>query len=393
MARIRKTGLEEVQMTEIYEVESRLEETEKKLEDAQFALPIDETEDESIGAIELIQGLRISKKLKEKVEKLFTPNRESIKMLVNLHYQMQDMRKALREQIRAIYPDYNEKQDYENNKDVSIANVFILDWLLKNFAIIEAGTSKFLELTCNSTEVGRWLIQIKGIGPALAAGCLAYFDVEGRQYASQFISYAGLNDNNRPWIGRKGAEGVAKEVFGDAKTITDEMVATFATKTQWKYSYFHEAYNENTGRWSKEKLIALASKVPYNKELKCLMWKIGKSFQYLCNKEDSLYGRIFSERRQLEMEKNERGEYAEQAYEAAKRVGKDTEAYKSYSIGKLPKAHLNARAMRYAEKIFISHLFEEMYRARYGKAPARYYILEKEGLHNKEIEPEVPYTK
>ena len=212
MARIRKTGLEEVRMVEIYEVESRLEETEKKLEDAQFALPIDETEDESIGAIELIQGLRISKKLKEKVEKLFTPNRESIKMLVNLHYQMQDMRKALREQIRAIYPDYNEKQDYENNKDVSIANVFILDWLLKNFAIIEAGTSKFLELTCNSTEVGRWLIQIKGIGPALAAGCLAYFDVEGRQYASQFISYAGLNDNNRPWIGRKGAESVAKEV-------------------------------------------------------------------------------------------------------------------------------------------------------------------------------------
>lgn len=49
-------------------------------------------------------------------------------------------------------------------------------------------------------------------------------------------------------------------------------------------------------------------------------------------------------------------------------------------------AHI--RADRYMKKVFISHLFEEMYREEYGKLPNRH-----DNTDRLIIEPEVPYTK
>lgn len=366
---------------ELFEVETHLETMADKLDDAQF-VPFGT--DESDQTVELFQALRVSKQLKSEMRKISNPSREEIKMLINLYYQIQDSRKALREQIRSI-----------ENDDTKKANVIVLDWCLKNFAILETGINGFLQSMCEQTEVGRWLLQITGIGPVLAAGLMAYFDVKGKHYASQFISYAGLNDNNRPFIGRKGADKIIAELGWDKKKeITDEDVVEFAARTQWKYDYLRQkAYDPEKGKWSKVKLSAAAAKIPYNADLKCLMWKVGKSFNWLCNNEKSLYGRLFTERRDIETRKNEAGEYAEQAANIlkTKNIGKNTEAYKSYVQGKLPKAHINARALRWVEKIFISHLFEEMYRVEYNEIPPRYYNLEKDPLHNKEIVPEVPY--
>jgi hypothetical protein len=254
-------------------------------------------------------------------------------------------------------------------------------------------------LICQSTEVGRWLLSINGLGPVLAAGLLGYLDIEGKDYATQFISYAGLNDNNRPWLGAEKSRAIVNEVCGTSKTVTDDMVAEIAVRTQWPYTFLvKRAYTEKDGKgkWSKDKLIKACSMIPYNKELKTHMYKVGSSFQWLCNKPESLYGSLFTQRRQYEMEKNEAGEYAQQAAEKLEKydIGKTTEAYKAYSQGKLPKAHINARAMRWTEKIFLSHLFEEMYRVRYDKVPPRYYSLDKLGEeHNKDIAPEVPFTK
>jgi hypothetical protein len=69
-----------------------------------------------------------------------------------------------------------------------------------------------------------------------------------------------------------------------------------------------------------------------------------------------------------------------------KNYRKNTEAYKAYSVGKLPKAHLTSRAARYAVKIFISHLYErwyELYRKTTPPAPFAISILG----HAHKIEP------
>ena len=382
MPRKKKTEVEQPTIEELGEVVGKLESMAEKLDDSRF-IPLDS--DESNQAIELFQALRVSNQLKSDMKKINNPTREEIKMLVNLYYQIQDSRKALREQIRSIESDESKK-----------ANVIVLDWCLKNFAIIEAGVNEFMKTICEQNEVGRWLLSITGIGPVLAAGCLAYFNIEGKNYASQFISYAGLNDINRPFIGRKGSEKIMEEISKGKKTITDEMVAEFAAKTHWSYEYLrNNAYDPEKSKWSKTKLVAAAAKIPYNADLKCFMWKVGKSFNWLCNNEKSLYGRLFSERRIIETRKNEEGCYAEQAAQilASKNIGKNTEAYKAYIQGKLPKAHINARCLRWVEKIFISHLFEEMYRVHYDKVPPRYYNIAKDPIHNKEINPEVPFHK
>jgi hypothetical protein len=343
--------------------------------------------------VELMKAIKLSKDIKTELMQVDNISRSEIRTVVDMYYQVQDMRKAIREQIRAIEQGRSAKT--ADNKE---ANVTILKWILSNVAIIEKGINESLQMICESNEVGHWLLSINGIGPILAAGLLGYLDVEGRDYATQFISYAGLNDNNRPWLGAEKSRAIVNEVVGTSRTVTDDMVAEIAMKTQWPYSFLvKKAYVEKNGKgkWSKDKLIKACSMIPYNKELKTHMYKVGSSFQWLCNNPNSLYGKLFTERRNYEMLNNESGKYAEQAKRKLEEynIDKSTKAYEAYSQGKLPAAHINARAMRWTEKIFLSHLFEEMYRVRYDKIPPRYYSIDKLGEeHNKDIAPEVPFT-
>ncbi len=374
-------------ISEVSTAEEALYEKSMALDDSQF---IEQYGDPDFTkSFELFKVESLSKKIKDQIINSDNPpSRQEIKTLVDLFYQMQDFRKALREQIRSI----------ESDKTKTTSTV-ILDYFLKSVTVIEVNCQKVLHLICMKSEVGRWLLQIKGIGPVLAAGCLAYFDVEGKQYATQFISYAGLNDNNRPWIGKVGAEAIMKEISSDTY-LDDDQAGRYSIATKWPLNYLRQAaYVEGKG-WKRDQMIKAASKIPYNKGLKVLMWKIGKSFIWVQNKPESVYGHLFAERKALELFKNENNEYADQAANIlqTKKFKKDTIAYQEYSNGKLPQAHIVARAMRRAEKIFIVHLFEEMYRVHHkddpnGNIPPRYYILEhSNGVHNKEIAPEVPYT-
>ena len=54
-------------------------------------------------------------------------------------------------------------------------------------------------------------------------------------------------------------------------------------------------------------------KRPWNAQLKVLCWKLGESFVKVSGNEKAFYGRIYKERKALEMAKNEAGEYAAQA--------------------------------------------------------------------------------
>ena len=326
-------------------------------------LPEDDAE------VDLYKIMKITKDLKSNLTVIKSMSRQEIKMLVTLFYQLQELRKATKNQLRAIEDDEKKK-----------GNTQVLTWILQNFAVSEIGIRDCLHLIAENSEVGQWLTQIIGIGDVLAAGLIAHFDVTGKKYATQFISYAGLNDNNRPWIGEEKANQIIEEVLTNEngkpkKTITDDDVVQIAIKSQWKYEYLVEkAFDQEKQKWDKQKLKKAIKKIPYNKNLKTLMYKVGSSFHWNCNKPNSLYGKLLSERRVYEEKLNAEGAYAEQAEAGAKRVKKDTVAYKYYKEGVLPPGHIIMRAMRYSEKIFISHLFEEMYRVKY-------------------IAPEVPFTE
>ena len=113
----------------------------------------------------------------------------------------------------------------------------------------------------------------------------------------------------------------------------------------------------------------------YSAQRRSAVWNIGTSLMFAqterkekdkvtkevtgIKKQAGLYRTIYDNRRAYEEAKNEAGDYAPlaRAILASSTFGKTTEAYKAYSQGKLPKAHLKARAQRYMEKEFVKQLW------------------------------------
>ena len=342
--------------------------------------------EEYIDTTDVIAALRLTKDLKEEVVSIENPTRAEIKDLVRIRNQIQAVRIATANRDRSIGQRYS-----GNNLD---RNQPLLLWILSNISTMEKDIDKCLGLICQNSEVGRWLMQINGVGPAIAASMLAHFDVTGKQYATQFISYAGLNDNNRPWLGRIKSENIVNDVVGDSKKITTEMLEEISARSQWSYEYLAKnGIPKNGKKWTKDALIKAVAKIPYNAELKRQLFIFGTVIEKTTNP-DSLYANLYHQRKAYEKTINESGGYADQAAEIlrTKNFRSDTDAKKAYEAGMLPPNHIRMRAMRWMNKIFVTHIFEEMYRVEYNKLPPAYYALEHCEGHHDYIGPEVPYT-
>lgn len=203
----------------------------------------------------------------------------------------------------------------------------LIDWVFGNMDTFESDIKRALDRYSMSQKPGQWARSICGIGPVIAAGLLAHIDITKAPTVGHIWRFAGLDP---------------------------------------------------TVKWGK------GEKRPWNAGLKVLCWKIGESFVKVSNPvlhPDDVYGQVYIARKEEEQARNESGALAEQAAAAltAKRIGKDTEAYKAYSVGKLPPAHIHARAKRYAVKLFLSHYHHVAYECEYGTPPPKPYILMQPG--------------
>ncbi len=188
----------------------------------------------------------------------------------------------------------------------------VLQWLADQSRILENNIKRALDAYSKANPLGEWCHSVKGIGPVIAAGLLAHIDLEIATTAGHIWRFAGLDP-----------------------TVT----------------------------WEKK------MKRPWNASLKRLCWIIGECFVKTSGYEDGYYGHVWAERKALEIKRNEAGEFAEQAAVKVGKVGKSTDAYKSYKEGKLPPAHIHARAKRYAVKLFLAHYHEMGYKLVLGKEP------------------------
>ena len=211
-------------------------------------------------------------------------------------------------------------QEFANKKNTEETGILTI--IVNSYKNIEELIKKILDNYVDSHPVGQWLKSITGVGPILAAGLLSYIDMEKVHTAGSIWKYAGWD------VGYKRPKrGVKQE---------------------------------------------------YNNKFRTLCWKIGDCFVKCQNRETDIYGKLYREKKEWYMEKNETGGFADKAeYELTLKTFKpDTEVFKIYSSGKLPQGHINAMAQRYAVKIFLSHLFEVYY---------KYY-------HNGEMPPK-PFTE
>lgn len=188
----------------------------------------------------------------------------------------------------------------------------VLNWLAAQSDTLETQVRQALDRYSNASELGRWARSITGIGPVIAAGLLSHIDIEKAPTVGHIWRFAGLDPT-----------------------------------TQW-------------GKGEKR---------PWNAALKTLCWKAGESFVKVSGHDEDIYGKIYLQRKAYEQQKNDAGEYRDQAEVGAKRVGKNTDAYKHYAQGKLSPGHIHARAKRYAVKLFLSHYHEKAYELHYGKKP------------------------
>lgn len=197
---------------------------------------------------------------------------------------------------------------------------------------LENQIRRALDTWSEGQELGRWAKSICGIGPVIAAGLLAHIDIAKAPTAGHIWRFAGLDP---------------------------------------------------TMEWKK------GEKRPWNASLKTLCWKIGESFVKVSGNKKDFYGKLYLERKDAEQKRNESGSLADQA--AAKlakfKIGKKTEAYGHYSAGKLPPAHIHARAKRWTVKLFLAHYQQVGWTMATGQTPVRPYVLEHLPGHVHAIEP------
>ncbi len=239
--------------------------------------------------------------------------------------------------------------------------VLLLLWVSEQMRVFENQIKAALDKYSAAHPVGQWARSVVGVGPVIGAGLLAHIDIRKAPTAGHIFSFAGLN----PMV-------------------------------EWKKG----------------------EKRPWNADLKVLCWKLGESFIKVQGNDNDVYGHLYVQRKAEDWKANLAGGYANQAREilTKKKFDKKTQTYRFYSgqlspktIGKyvnagqavpeglkattigdeipmLPPAHVNARARRWAVKIFLSNLHEVWYEQEYGTpAPAPYPFAHLGHVHK--IEP------
>lgn len=158
----------------------------------------------------------------------------------------------------------------------------------------------------------------------------------------------------------------ALSVFGIGPVISSGLAAMVdLSKTTSIGKLWRFAGVDPTCIWEKGK------KRPFSAKLKVLTWKIGDSFRKFSGNANCYYGEVYKTRKKQEVRLNEEFRFKDQAEKALSsgHWKKTTNAYKAYMEGKLPDGQIDARAMRYAAKLFLAHWWEQEYRRINKKAP------------------------
>lgn len=348
-----------------------------------------------------VTGLaKISKQVKESVVNI---DKKQLRALVDSYYQAQDDREAKAAQLKAYKLKDTKSDKVKSAEDREM--ITAMDWLYKDAVNREAQIKEMLHEYCKNQPVCNWAMQIKGIGPVISSYLWAHLNLDECPTVGAFYSYAGLNDNNNPWLGTESARLIVKEAYGslgyDKKHKADARVyAYISAETKRRIDIIKRGVATAKEASKKKKLsdydalIKYLAKPPYNvalKEMCC--FKIPRLGFLLNSRRGSLYGELYIERKALEEQNNNRLQYADQAAVVLERRKKylKKEDIKTLESGKLLDSHLTTRALRRSVKIFLSHFWECAYRYenQINSGPSL-YVMDILG-HQDYIEPEVPF--
>jgi len=216
------------------------------------------------------------------------------------------------EEVRSLVDLYYQMQEYRKATANQVRAIqqgadegepTVAGAVLLEVKAIETRIEQAMDTWSSIDPLAAWAKSQHGIGPIIASGLAAHIDVTKAQTAGAVWRFAGLDP---------------------------------------------------TLKWGK------GEKRPYNARLKVLAWKVGDSFKKQSGSEKCFYGRLYVERKALEVKRNEAGEFAETAKATlAEKKIKEKATRARYEEGKLPDGRLDLRAMRWATKLFLAHYWEE----------------------------------
>ena len=265
------------------------------------------------------------------------------RFLVDAYYAMQ------RDRIRAAHQNRTLTDNTEPHD--------VLLWLQAQRDTIEKQIARALDAYSGGLAIGQWARSQVGIGPIIAAGLAANI------YIGEWCEVC---HSRKP---EDCAEAVA-DPKRKLKPHDFRPVCSCPTVGHvWRFAGL-----DPTVVWKAN------TKRPWNGSLKRLCFLIGESFVKVSGYENAVYGHAYVVRKARETEKNERGDYADQAKRALaeKKWRDDTTAKKSYEAGKLPPGRIHMRAKRWATKLFLAQYHQVAFEIAYKKPPPLPYILAKD---------------
>jgi hypothetical protein len=207
------------------------------------------------------------------------------------------------------------------------ASAFLLTWLADRDRDTEKAIVALLDqyTKLETTGMGQWAQSFVGVGPIISAALLATINMDIATTPSKVWRFYGLDP---------------------------------------------------TVVWKK------GEKRPWSALGKQIAFKLGDSFCKFHNRDDCVFGKLYAQRKALEIQRNDNGMNAETArktLEIKKFSSKAKETRLIYEAGKLPDGRLELRARRWAVKIFLREWWCEAYRRKFKKEPPPPYPIEKLG--------------
>lgn len=151
-------------------------------------------------------------------------SRKMMKFIMDSYYQAQEVRIIAENRARAISQGYDEVKGEEHP--------LFIQRSLHNYRMQEALYKKYAQLATDHIIDCRWMKSTVGIGEILSGYLYSTLDITKVQYATEFLSYAGLNDNNNKWLGKEGAQKLTSRAIKYREGLYSDIEAELKNRIQ-----------------------------------------------------------------------------------------------------------------------------------------------------------------
>ncbi len=293
------------------------------------------------------------------------------RLILKNYYKLTDLNKVMNAHLRHL------KKVYGVEDGVSMMS---LKYFCDNMGVLRSHMKTSLDIYTDQYLPSRWVKSIDGAGVLTASALSIHVRADKCPTISQLWRFAGMAPTQQTWFTRKQAIQLiwdAQRLFGE-NVSSDDHINWLVAKTGRKKENFMRdlvRHKRTTSTW--RALMIVLTLRPWCGELRWAMQQVGRCFM----RQGKFYRDLYDERHAIETKLNNEGHYKEAATNTLNRYNHNprTIAYKYYSRGMLPPAHLCARALRWTEKIFLAHYFQVMKYSEEGELPPKPYIIDIKG--------------